>query len=196
MKEIVWGKTLLSSYTSLERLSSAIDGLVMSNSLHCGVGYNTTLNSANKILNLISRKKLLINLKVLVETVIDKMPNDYMRILVLKYFDKVKPEDILNVMEISRRSYFRKINKAVECFAKGLIKEGFDSSKLEEMVKGENWLKDLYESIYIKHNKIKEDCKATNLTNYKLGNEDYSDMKILQMAYSSYKKADLSYLLH
>ena len=121
MEDKIWSKTLLSSYSCLQPISNAIDGMVLSNGLHSAYGYNTTMKCANTIINLISRKKVLINLKVLIERVLDKLPNEFARILVLKYFDKVKVNDILSIMELSRRTYFRKLNSTIECAEKLLL---------------------------------------------------------------------------
>ena len=178
MKDKIWAKTLLNSYTCLERLSSAIDGMVMATGLHSSYGYNATMTSANHIINLISRKKLLINLKVLIETVIEKMPVNFARILVLKYFDKVKSQDIAKVMEISNRTYFRRLQQSVDCFSKGLKKEGFSSEIIEKMVENEWWISNVYAEIYQKE--VGEKASEKDIV--------FNDFKILNMAYSSYKK--------
>lgn len=178
MREKIWGKTLLTSYTCLERLANAIDGLVLSSSLHSSVGFNGTLSSANRILKLISRKKVLINIKVLVEKVLEKIPVDYARILVLKYFDKVKSADIAQVMGLPNRTYFRKLNQAHESFSQRLIKEGFSSNIIEKMVEEEKWILELFDSIYSKEKNSKLEKQEF----------EFTDLKLLNMAYASYKK--------
>ncbi|MBP3581645.1 MAG: DUF1492 domain-containing protein [Clostridia bacterium] len=176
MEDKVWSKTLLSSYSCLEPLSNAVDGMVLSSGLHSAYGFNTTMKSACAILNLISRKKLLINIKVLVERVLDKLQVDYARLLVLKYFDKAKVNDILTIMGLSRRTYFRKINSAIESFSIGLQKEGFSSNIIKNMVKDEMWINELYSVVKAKENsRSKEDF-------------EFSDIKLMNMAYSSFKK--------
>lgn len=147
MKQKIWAKTLLSAYNCLENIADAIDSLVMSQGIHSGNNNNTAFQNAEKIITLIGRKKLLINLKVLTEKVMENLTVDEARILILKYFDRVKTENIAEVLQISRRTYFRKISLAEEEFAKELSRRGFTFSQLEEMTKKESWITQLFTSI-------------------------------------------------
>ena len=143
-----WSKTILSVYKYLEALSNSIDELVMKKSINSSFYNNGRFNScydcANKIMMLTERKINLINIKVMVDDVLNKMTVNQRQLLVLCYVDNVRSEDIAKFFNISLRTYFRKKNEALNSFAKNLLSLGFTKSKLEEMFCCENWLNNLY----------------------------------------------------
>lgn len=144
MKQKIWAKTLLNTYNCLETISSAIDKLVVTQGVNSGKNTLTTMENAERIINLIQRKKLMVNLKVLTENVIASLNTTSSRILVMKYFDKVKPEICFELLEMSRRTFFRKTNRAIDEFALRLKQMGYNSEKLAEMLKNEHWIKEYY----------------------------------------------------
>lgn len=144
MKQKIWAKTLLNTYNCLETISSAIDKLVVTQGVNSGKNNLSTMENAEKIINLIQRKKLMVNLKVITENVIASLDTTSARILVMKYFDKVKPEVCFELLDMSRRTFFRKINRAIDEFAVHLKQMGYSSEKLAEMLKNEHWIKEYY----------------------------------------------------
>lgn len=145
-----WSKTILSVYKYLEALSNSIDDLVVKKSINSALysngRFDTAYETANKIMRLTDRKINLINLKVLIEDVLSVLPSKYRKILILKYVDGVKGDDIALLMRVSNRTYFRFKNNAIEHFSKVLVSKGYNKQKLEEMFCGENWLNNLYRS--------------------------------------------------
>ena len=153
MEQKSWAKTLLTIYNCLENITSAIDNLVLSQGINSGRNNLTTMESAQKIINLIQRKKMLINLKVLTEKIVASVDQLSARILILKYFDRVKPEVIYNILNISRRTYFRKLNTALENFGNKLKSEGYSSNVLKERLKNESWIIEMFENNLTKNEK-------------------------------------------
>ena len=96
-------------------------------------------------MQLTDRKINLINIKVMVDNTLSKMPLKYRQLLALAYIDNVKSEEIAEIMHISLRTFFRKKNDAINSFAKNLSMQGYTSEKLETMFYGEHWLKNLYD---------------------------------------------------
>lgn len=143
-----WTKTILSVYKYLEALSNSIDDLVIKKSINSAFYNNGRFRScydcANKIMQLTERKINLINIKILVEETLGKMPLRYRQLLALSYIDGVKSEEIAEIMHISMRTFFRKKNEAIESFSKNLVINGYTKEKLESMFCGEDWLKNLY----------------------------------------------------
>jgi len=143
-----WSKTILSVYKYLEALSNSIDDLVVKKSINSAFynngRFDTAYDCADKIMRLTNRKINLINLKVLVEDTLLKMPLKYRQILMLKYVDGAKSSDIAEILHVSMRTFFRVSNSALESFAKIMQMNGFSKEKLEDMFCGENWLKNLY----------------------------------------------------
>jgi len=144
-----WSKTILSIYKYLEPLSNSIDDLVLKKSINSAFYGNGRFNScydcANKIMRLMERKVSLINIKVMVDSVLEKMPLKYRQLLILAYVDNVKSENIAEIMHISLRTFFRKKNEALASFSKNLTVLGFTGEKLNSMFGAEHWLKNLYD---------------------------------------------------
>lgn len=160
-----WSKTILSVYKYLEALSNSIDDLVYKKSINSAFysngRYNTCYDCANRIMQLTERKVNLINLKVIVDDTLNMMPLHQRQILALSYIDNAKNEDIAELMHISIRTFFRKKNEALQCFAKNLLLQGFNVEKLEMMFGGEYWLKNLYN-----RNQQLEDSKEFRISQY------------------------------
>ena len=70
----IWTKTLLNCYSYLETICGAIDKTVINYGIG-SYGSNQIISVANKILSLISRKKFLINTKLIVDNVLNNISN-------------------------------------------------------------------------------------------------------------------------
>lgn len=144
-----WSKTILSVYKYLEALANSIDDLILKKSINSAFynngRYNSCYDCANKIMQLTERKVNLINIKVMVDNTLLKMPLKYRQLLALAYIDNVKSEEIAEIMHVSVRTFFRRKNEALSSFAKNLTMQGFTKLKLEDMFCGEHWLKNLYD---------------------------------------------------
>ena len=142
----IFAKTILTAYSSLEFMVNQIDILI-----HKKVASSYECVSAQRqiedILELMDKKANLINLKLLVDEVLSKMDGADNSVLSGRYIDKIKPQVTIEQLGISRRTFFRKLDKAEESFAKGCIKHGFDQSWLEQNYFDQSWIKDLYERI-------------------------------------------------
>ncbi len=146
MKEKSWAKTLLSIYNCLENISNAIDGMVLYQGISSGQNHLTVMENAQRIIGYTERKKLFINTKVLIEDIVSKLDDNVSRILILKYFDKLKSETCANVLNLSRRTYFRKLDSALESFGKALNVRGFSSEKLLKVYEKERWIVEQFEN--------------------------------------------------
>ena len=159
IEEKNWCKTLLVSYSHLETICGAIDKTVLS----CGLGScNTYCDAeyvANKMINLIERKKFLINLKVLVDNALSKIKNTFARVLMLKYVDGVDSKLASEVMKISPRTYFRQINAGLDSLWNAFEHMGYSTFTLYELLKDENWILEIYNSYN------KKELKETDIQN-------------------------------
>lgn len=177
MKQKVWAKTLLSSYTCLERVASAIDKMVLDKGVNSAFDNRSTLRQTNRIIGLIQRKKMLINAKIIVENAISKLNENELNIIVLKYFDKVKSIDIAQLLNVSMRTYFRRLSLAINNVARNLTILGFTDDILTSMLGDDPWFDRLFKAIYARElNGKKENME-----------EDFCELKLLNLAYSSYK---------
>lgn len=145
----IWAKALLSSYAYLENICGSIDKKVIS----YGIGSASSRDTefvADKIISLIERKKFLINTKIMLDRALYNIPSDYARVLILKYVDKIKVETAAKVMNVSLRTYFRKVDVGVDKFASQLLSFGYNEKKLYETFSKESWIMDIYKSYYEK----------------------------------------------
>lgn len=147
----IWSKTLLNSYMCFEKIAENIDSLVLtygldSINLRDSAAYMFT---AEQMIELIDRKKLLINLKVMCDQALANLNPKYARILILRYIDNIKCTDIAKIFGVSIRSYFRWMNEAVNSFAIKLKNMGYTDESLREMCDNEIWLKQLYNKYFI-----------------------------------------------
>ena len=144
MKQKIWAKTLLTSYNCLDNIASAIDSLVVNQGVNSSRNKLSTLENAEKIINLIQRKKLLINLKVLIENIMSKIDANNARLLVLKYFDRLNTEVMIEVLSMTRRTFFRRVDRALEQFGNELVASGYDHDSLNLVLGKENWIKEIF----------------------------------------------------
>lgn len=156
--EMIWTKTLLTSYKYLERICGAIDKIVLQSGLNCldisGQNYfhNNTYAISQRLIDLSDRKITLINLKVLVEEILQDIEQPEADILIKKYCDCLKTHEIANVLSISLRTAFRKIENAEMAFKSRLKTKGYSDIYLKLMLKDEKWIKNVYEQFARKGN--------------------------------------------
>ena len=151
MKNNIWGKTILSVYKYLDRVSSAIDKLVKENAVNSFyfTGTNQSRNGvmqvAQRILNLTERKKKLINIRVLADTALMECDRGSAQILIERYMDGCTSEEIAQRNNLNIRTYFRHLVNAEEKFCSVMAKYGFNDKKLAEYLAGEKWIMEVYE---------------------------------------------------
>ena len=173
IEEKNWCKTLLVSYSHLETICGAIDKTVLSCGLSSCNTYCDAEFVANKMINLIERKKFLINLKVLIDNALSKIKNSFARVLMLKYVDGVDSKLASEVMKISPRTYFRQINAGLDSLWGALLHMGYNTLSLYELLKDENWILEIFNSY------SKKDINETDIQN----------LSFLGMAIKQYKQS-------
>jgi len=155
-----WSKSALSVYKYLEHMTKTIDKIILDsgkNSNHQKVQkYQTTLYQTGKMIELMDRKRKMINLKVAVEDSLQKIPKTERRILCLVFIDGVKSEKVAELLEISLRTFFRKKAKALENFNEQMIASGYGLNFFENEYLSEKWMLSVYNESVAKYNKDEE----------------------------------------
>lgn len=152
-EEIIWTKTILTVYRYLERVSGAIDKIVVRSGLSSGnvygqnYLYNNVLSISQKIIDLSERKVTLINLKVLTEEILKKLKPEDVKILIERYVDGKKYKDIAERNGISLRTVYRRLDASEEIFARFLSVRGYTPSKLSLMLSKEKWILNAFNHI-------------------------------------------------
>jgi len=146
MKSNIWAKTLLTVYPYLVKIADAIDRMVERKALNSfyvtssDFLKNNVYDVVDKILELSERKVVLINIKILVEDCLKECDKLHAKLLIAKYISKKKSCEISSLLSMPTRTYFRKIKLAENEFEHNLSKLGFDSIKLNNYLKNEEWI--------------------------------------------------------
>ena len=161
MKTNIWGKTILTIYKYLDRVSASIDKLVKQNAFNSFyfVGANQSQNGvmevADRILELTERKKKLINLRVLADKALLECDRGSAQILIERYMDGDNSQEIADRHNLNIRTYFRHLFAAEEKFCKNMASFGFDGVKLKNYLAGEKWIMEIYEK-FMQENEVEQ----------------------------------------
>jgi len=153
MKNNIWGKTILSVYKYLDRVSAAIDKLVKENALNSfyygGINQskNGVMEVSQRILELTERKKRLINIRVLADNALLDCNRGSARILIERYMDGDSSQEIAQRHGLNIRTYFRHLSSAEENFTSNMAKLGFSDKKLNQYLAGEKWIIEVYNKL-------------------------------------------------
>lgn len=151
--KIVWAKTVLFAYKYLEPMSNAIDKIIKNmavKSYYCGGDYDDCYNCeklSSKMICLTNKKIDYINLKVVVEKALKNMNETLAKILILRNIKELSISTVTSIMNMSERSYFRKLALAEEQFAKVLERLNYGVYKLELDYSSDNFIKSIYNII-------------------------------------------------
>ena len=122
----IWTFTILTAYRNIERVVRSIDKCI-STCAKASMSYDgDTLELMEGMLELIKRKERLINLKVLVDEILDKLDPKEKKILTLRFVDKVKFEDLSKELGCCARTAFRCYDHAMWSFDRLCEKSGYD----------------------------------------------------------------------
>ncbi len=151
-----WSKSALSIYRYLEKMVNTIDKIVLDTGKYSNQNIQrnqTTYYQTRKMIELIDRKRKMINLKIAVEEALGSLNKTDRRILGLAFIDGVKSELIAQFLGVSIRTFFRKKMKALENFNEQMIECGFDLQFFETEYSTEKWLLSVYDEVLSKCNK-------------------------------------------
>lgn len=142
MKEIAWVKTILTVYRHLKLIAGTIDEMAREEVTRSFVAlYHTTMESVERLIELNERKRKLINMKVIIEQGIVQLKKKLDRkIIGLRYIDGMKSVDIIESLQISPRTYFRRKNNAMKEFIAILNQAGYTFSWWVREYGNEKWL--------------------------------------------------------
>ena len=164
-EQVNWAKCVIMSYRYLERMCGAIDKQIEMLATRSYISssaweqLNSVHNVSKKIIDLSQKKIDYINLKVLTEKILESMNKNLSKILILKHIKNVKASEISAVLKITDRTLFRKINSALEEFAKFMLKFGFSYEKMEIMHIKDDFIGSIYNRI------VNDNIRFSNKTN-------------------------------
>ena len=148
MKKRILVKSVLDSYTFIPAVTKGIDKRVLATSMKTTGTYwiNDTLSVMNEVVDLIERKKKLINLKCLIDDCFKNISSENARLCVLRYVDKLSIKEISEIVEISERTTRRLLESALDEVYNYFSEQGFDSFNLLYYLKDEQWIVGKYKN--------------------------------------------------
>lgn len=140
MQEIIWTKVFLTVYPRLERLVKEFDN-TRENLLKSGIGVYLGRRLTNeelfeKIIDVNYRRLGLINVKVLVDEGMRRLPQKARDTLIARYIQ----QDVNAYCEangVSKRTFFRRLDSAIRRLVEVFISLGYDERKINLEYKDE-----------------------------------------------------------
>ena len=174
--QIYWAKSVILSYGHLERICNAIDKQIDRLACNSCIGSTSwsniysVSNVSNKIIELTQNKIDYINIKVLVEKVLESINKKFSKILILKYIQNLKTADVAKVLKVSDRTLFRNANKAFAEFADKMSVFGFTSEKMEVKYLSDGLIGALYKKIKSEDEELEKQEKLSREKNFNFSN--------------------------
>ena len=156
MQEIIWTKVFLTVYPRLERLVEEFDN-ARENLLKSGIGVYLGRRLTNeelfeKIIDVNYRRLGLINVKVLVDEGMRRLPQKAREVLQARYMDK-SVNTYCEAKDVSKRTFFRRLDSATRRLGEVLISLGYDERKILLEYKNEPILIRIKERLELNHSK-------------------------------------------
>lgn len=160
-----WSKSALTIYRYLESMSNSIDKIVVNTGTTSYSSllqkYQSTYYQAGKIIELVERKRKMINLKIAVEDSFAELDVMDKRILGLVFIDGIKSEKVSQLLNMSLRTFFRRKLVALANFSDKMVEAGFDDEFFISEYSKEKWFLSVYNECVQKN--INEDSLNGNI---------------------------------
>lgn len=148
----IWARTILTVQRHIAKVVRALDEVIYKRALSSIFVTSKNLMEqsseaiSNFIINVSQSKINLINLNTICISGLKAIDKICAKILILKHIDGRTSSEIANLLSISERTYFRRLNKAYDLFADYLEENGFDERYFKEKFFDEGWIMEVYYS--------------------------------------------------
>jgi len=162
MIDVYDSETLVKIYRLLRKKCDAIDKFIHNHALYfgpCTAEYGS-LDVCNNIIELMTRKNQLINLKIIIDKAIKTLNEKDKKILFIKMNYNLQINEICGVLDLKERTAFRRIEKAFENLAEALNNSKYNN-KLCQIIDNEERIKDIKEEI--KERRLAFRCKTAEI---------------------------------
>ena len=148
MIDIYDSEALIKGYRLFSKKCEAVDKFIKNHAFYFGptTAEYGSLDVINNIIELMTRKNQLINLKIIVDNAIKSLDEKDKQILFVKMHYNLQISEICGILELKERTAFRRIEKAFENLTDALNKSKY-REKLERILDGETWLIDIKEEV-------------------------------------------------
>lgn len=158
---VYYAKSILYAYSNLHSIMEQIDELVLKKALSSMTDFSPCEWQCNKILSFTAQKDVLIELKLVTDSVLSKLSKEQTDILEYKYF-KTKPKEYFEFVDTKSRGYFRKQIRLINRVAEMFERRGVTDRWFEEKCLAIDFFKELlkrvieHESLCRKNKSLKE----------------------------------------
>ncbi|MFQ6724223.1 MAG: hypothetical protein ACLRFE_02695 [Clostridia bacterium] len=153
MLDIKDAKVLISAYRFIERNCDLINEFVYKHAVNFGPSpeYCSTYDVTNNIINLIERKNRLINLKLIIDKLVNELNVEDRMIVLSKMKYDLSVKSFCQMFDMpSKRTAFRRMQSAVEHFTMHANNSPY-IDKLEYLLNNEHWI------IALRHELLKQE---------------------------------------
>lgn len=148
MIDIYDSETLIKIYGLLSKKCAAIDKFIQNHAFYfgpCTAEYGAA-DVCNNIIDLMTRKNQLINLKIIIDSAIKKLSDNDKKILYLKMNYSLQIGEICGILELKERTAFRRIERAFENLTDALNNSKY-ATKLCRIIDNEEWISDIKQEV-------------------------------------------------
>ncbi len=159
MIDIYDSEALVKIYRMLRKKCEAIDKFIQNHAFYfgpCTADYGS-LDVCNNIIDLMTRKNQLINLKIILDKAIKTLSEKDKKILFIKINYNLQINEICGILQLKQRTAFRRIERAFENLAEALNNSKY-YNKLTKIMDSEDWIQDVREDV--KERRLSYKCKT------------------------------------
>lgn len=119
----IFVKVIMLAYPKCEKIIKEIDDLILKKALSSMQDFSPCEEQCYKIVRLMNRKQLLIELKERVDKLLEKLTEEQIKLLEYKYF-KRKSKEYFDGLDVKSRMFFRKQDRLIERIGNLLERSG------------------------------------------------------------------------
>lgn len=141
MIDIFDSETIVKIYRMLTKKCDAIDAFIKNHAFYFGPFTEEygSLDVCNNIIDLMTRKNQLINLKIIVDSAVKTLSVDDRQVLTLKMNYSISMDELRGILNLKERTAFRKVERAIANLTNALNKSRY-VNKLEKILTNEDWI--------------------------------------------------------
>ena len=148
MFDIYDSETVIKIYRMLKKKCDAIDRFINNHAMYYGsnsLEYGA-IDVCNNIIDLMTRKNQLINLKIIVDNAIRGLPENDKKILFIKMNYNITMTELCSILEIKERTAFRWCERAYLDLTDALNNSKY-CQKLRNIIDEESWINSIREEV-------------------------------------------------
>ena len=148
MIDVYDSEALIKTYRLLRKKCDAIDKFIQNHALYfgpCTAEYGA-LDVCNNIIELMTRKNQLINLKIILDNGLNKLDEEDKKVIFLKMKYNISMNEFCGVLDVKQRTAFRRIERAFFNLTEVLNKSKY-RDKLLDIMESEDWIMEIKEEV-------------------------------------------------